>query len=178
MLKTYKILTPIIFCFLLIAGCKKDKLTITFNISDSFDFTLESGSIINLPIDILTPDVTTNSGGEFEQNDTRADKVQEIKLNELKLSITSPSGKTFSFLKDMEIFISADGLSEKLVASGYDIKSSSSVINLNCSTDNFAEYIKKESYKIRIKTVTRESPTQDVDMNCFLSFKVKAAPLK
>lgn len=178
MQKSYKFSTSLLLCFLLVAGCKKDKLTITFNITDSFDFTLESGSIINLPVEILTPDVTTNSGGEFEQNDTRADKVEEIKLNELKLLITSPSGKTFSFLKNIEIFISADGLAEKLVASGYDIKSSSSVINLNCSTDNFAEYIKKESYKIRVKTVTRESPTQDVDINCFLSFKVKAAPLK
>ena len=178
MMKSDKIFTSVLFCFLLISSCKKDKLTITFTISDSFNFTLESGSIINLPIEILTPDITTNSQTEFEQNDTRADKVEEIKLTELKLTISAPPGKTFSFLKNIELFISADGLSEKLVASSYDINSSSGVINLNCSGNNFAEYIKKESYTIRVKTVNKESLTQDVDINCFLSFKVKAAPLK
>jgi len=178
MLKYTKILFSLFFCFLLIAGCKKDKLTITFNITDNFDFTVKSGSVINLPIELLTPDITTNSESEFEQNDTRADKIKEINLNELKLTITSPSGKTFSFLKNLEIFISAEGNEEKLVASVYDVKSTSNTINLNCSQDNFAEYIKKASYKIRVKTVTRESLDQNININSFISFKVKAAPLK
>ena len=69
---------------LFLINCNKDKLGISFEINDSFDFTMESGSIINLPFDILTPDVTTNSAGEFEQNDTRADKIKEIKLLEKK----------------------------------------------------------------------------------------------
>lgn len=178
MVKCYKLFLTVFICLLLIASCKKDKLTITFNITDSFDFTLKSGSVINLPIELFTPDITTNSEGEFEQNDTRVDKIKQINLNELKLSITSPTGKTFSFLKNIEIFISAEGLDEKLLASAYDVSSSSSVISLNCTGEDIADYIKKNSYRVRVKTVTRESLTQDVDVNCFLSFKVKAAPLK
>jgi hypothetical protein len=178
MVKCYKLVLPVFICLLLITSCKKDRLTITFNVTDSFDFTVKSGSVINLPIELLTPDIATNSEGEFEQNDTRADKINEINLNELKLTITSPTGKTFSFLKSIEIFISAEGLIEKLLASAYDVNSSSSSLNLNCSGDDIAEYIKKDSYKVRVKTVTRESLTQDVAINSFLSFKVKAAPLK
>lgn len=160
------------------AGCKRDKLTIAFNITDSFDFTFNSGGIINLPFDILTPDITTNSESEFEQNDTRADKIKEIKLNELRMSITSPDGKTFSFLKSLEVFISAEGLPEKLVAYAYDINSTASVLNLDCSNENLADYIKKANYKVRVKTVCRETTSQNVDVNCFVLFRVKAAPLK
>ncbi len=163
---------------LFLINCNKDKLGISFEINDSFDFTMESGSIINLPFDILTPDVTTNSAGEFEQNDTRADKIKEIKLKDLILSITSPKGKTFSFLKSIEIYISADELPEILIASKYDISENVNSIRLTCTDTDLANYVKKDKYKVRVKSVTKESITEDRKINCAIRFAVKATPLK
>jgi hypothetical protein len=171
-LRTFFILSILFF------GCNKDDLTISFETSDNFNFTLASGSVINIPFELITPEIPTNSSNEFEQNDTRADKIEEIILKELKLSILSPSGKTFSFLKSIEIFVSAEGLPEVLMASKYDFSSNLTTLALDCSPNDMANYVKQERYKVRVKTVTRESTKEDIEVNCFIKFSVKAAPLK
>ena len=45
--------------------------------------------------------VTTNSSAEFENNKTKASLVKDVKIRSLKLSITDPSDKTFTFLKSI-----------------------------------------------------------------------------
>ncbi|MEO6356527.1 MAG: hypothetical protein ABIU77_11300, partial [Ferruginibacter sp.] len=92
-------------CFILvITGCKKNG--VSFTISNQVNFRVENTSPLNLPFEIATPDVTTNSSQEFQNNHTSSNLVKEVKLEELKLTITSPAGKTFSFLKTIKLFIS------------------------------------------------------------------------
>jgi len=62
----------------------------------------------SLPFEIPTPDITTNSEQELNNNNTKANLVKDVSLEELKLTIVSPSGKTFSFLKSVHIYISTN----------------------------------------------------------------------
>lgn len=82
---------------LFFAGCKKDGVGIRFKMDYETSFTVPSSNLLNLPFDLFTPDITTNSEAEFEANDTRKDKIQEIKLETLKLTITSPQGLNLIF---------------------------------------------------------------------------------
>ena len=85
---------------LFLSSCKK-KLT-EFQIHTSE--VVVSSSIGQLvPVSLNTPEMETNSEFKFESNNTRKDKVETIRLSELRLSITSPSNETFSFLNSMEI---------------------------------------------------------------------------
>ena len=86
------------------SSCNKDGIEINFKMDYNTNFTIESGGVINLPLEFFTPDITSNSEAEFEANDTRKDKIKEIKLESLRLSITSPDNQNFDFLKDIFLY--------------------------------------------------------------------------
>jgi len=153
-----------------------DKL-LTFDVSDSTTVTIDANPLpISSPVEIPTPDVTTNSESEFEQNDTKVELVKEIILKRLALTITSPSDKTFSFLKSIEIYISADGEDETKLAWNNDVQSDAQSIELETTTQALDSYVKKSSYKLRTEVTTRESLTQSVDIKIDFTFQVTADP--
>src|SRR5688500_6568530 len=104
-MKQLAIFSLILFCT---SSCKKIDDLLTFHISHETTFTLEGASPLDIPIPVQTPDITTNASQEFQNNDTRADLVKDIRLEEVKLSVVSPTGKTFSFLKTIQVFISTN----------------------------------------------------------------------
>ncbi len=169
--------TNIAVVLLLIAftGCKK--LSVNFAINNQTNFRVESSSPINLPFEMGTPDVTTNSSQQFGNNNTAANLIKEIKLEELKLSITNPSTKTFSFLKSIEIYISTNSNDEILLASLSNISSTAQSINLTTTTQDLSSYVKASSYKLRTSAVTKETVTQAIDIRADIKFKVKAGLL-
>src|SRR5687768_17482979 len=87
--------------FLLTTACKKTDELFTFFIEDEEDIFIDTP--FAFPINTLLPiqavPVTTNQSQEFSQNNTHADKVKNVSLDRLTLTITDPAGKTFSFLK-------------------------------------------------------------------------------
>jgi hypothetical protein len=88
----------------------------------------------------LTPEVTTNSSAEFENNNTKADLVKDVKLKELTLTITDPTAKTFSFLKSIHLYISTDSNDEIELAFKDDINSTSSTITLTTTAAKLDKY--------------------------------------
>ncbi|RXK59225.1 hypothetical protein ESA94_13875 [Lacibacter luteus] len=162
-------------CVVALTGCKK--LGVNFSIANQTNFRVESSSPINLPFEMGTPDVTTNSSQQFGNNNTAANLIKEIKLEELKLSITSPTSKTFSFLKSVEVYISTNSSNEILLASLDNIASTSQSISLTTTTQDLARYVKASSYKLRTRVITKETLTQAVDIRADIKFKVKAGLL-
>lgn len=140
-------------------------------------FTVESGNLVDIPFNVFTPDVTTNSEAEFEANDTRKDKVEEIKLNFLTLTILDPPSKTFSFLKHIYLYMRADGLDEILLASRENIDDNTQTLDLIIEDHNFAEYIKKDDFTLRVKAVTDQAIGQDTEIEADMQFAVKAKVL-
>lgn len=158
-------------------GCKT-KFTQFFIDYDSVA-TIPATIPVDVPFDVYTPDQTTNSTYEFQVNDTRKDKVQKITLEDLDISIISPEGETFSFLKDISVYISADGVPEKLIAYKYDIENSiGATINCDETKEDLQPYIKAENFTIRLETVTDEVITSDIDVNIYTNFFVDAKLLK
>lgn len=152
-----------------------DKL-LTFTISDSTSIKIESGLPIGTPFEFTTPEVTSNSSSEFENNNTKADLVKEVTLKDLKLTITDPSDKNFSFLKSVRIYISTDANDEIELAYLEDINTTNNTIELNPTAAKLDKYVKASSYKIRTKAVTKESITKDITMKADLRFNVTADP--
>lgn len=173
-MKTKLPITAILFVVIL-SGCKK--LGVNFAINHQANFRVESSAPLNLPFEVGTPDVTTNSSQQFENNNTAANLIKEIKLEELKLTIINPNSKTFSFLKSVQVFISTDNSDEIELASLDNIVSTAQTISLNCTTQNLDKYVKATSYKLRTRVVTKETLAQAVDIRTDLKFKVKAGIL-
>lgn len=173
-MKTKILFLAVVLCAI-ISGC--NKAGVNFLISNQADFRIEGSSPLNLPFEMGTPDVTTNSSQEFQNNNTASNLIKEVKLEELKLTITSPSGKTFSFLKSVQIFISTTSTDEIELASLDNIATTATSISLTTSTQNLDKYVKASSYKLRTRVVTKETLTQPVDIRAAIKFRIKASPL-
>jgi len=173
-MKTKVILSVLLIGIVLTISCKK---LLTFDISDSTTTTIDANILpFQLPVELPTPDVTTNSENEFAQNDTKVELVKEIILKKLVLTITSPNDKTFSFLKSIEIYISADGEDEMKLAWNDDVQSDAKSIELETTNSALDKYVKKDKYKLRTKVVTKETLTQSVDIKIDFTFQVTADP--
>ena len=167
-----QIIFLIIFSFLLL-GCK-NKLT-HFNLDENFEATIPSSSPVDLPFTIYTTEQTTNSEAEFESNDTRKDKIEQIILEELSIRITNPQGEDFSFLNSLEIYLSSTNQAEEKVAYLNDIPQSvGDEINCNVVGQDLQKFVKDDKIKIRLVTVTDEIITQDIDVNIYTNFFVDA----
>lgn len=158
-----------------INSCKEvDKLT-HFNMDYNSSVTIPSTIGINLPFDIYSPDIKTNSTETFEVNNTNKDLVEEAQLTDLSMTITSPTGNDFSFLKSIEIYLSADGLDEIKVAWNDQINGENkNTISLETSSENLEEYIKKDEIKLKVTTVTDEVILRDYDIDINSNFYIDA----
>lgn len=162
--------------FLLTISCNEVDKLLTFTISDETSFKVDAGSSLNIPFEIPTPDVTTNSTTEFNNNNTNVDLVKDVKLDELKLTITDPADKTFSFVKSVHMYISTNSSDEIELAYQDNISSTTNTLNLTCTTEKLDKYIKAQSYKIRTSVTIRETLTKEVTIKARMSFKVTADP--
>lgn len=166
----------IVLIALTASGCKAiDKLTqfdIDYNSSLVY---AASGLPINLPVTITSPDVTTNAEEEFAINDTRKDKVESIKLTQALLTITSPQGETFSFLKDIDVYLVADGLPEVLIAHKNNIPNTvGGQLELDLESVELKEYIKKDAFRLKVTSTTDETIVSDVHVDVYTKFYVDA----
>jgi hypothetical protein len=178
----YKSIKGLIGFFLLVVfislcQCSKVNELLTFFISDQTTLRIENTAPVNLPFEVPTPEISTNSNQKFENNHTSANLVKDIKLNELRLTITNPVNKTFSFLKSIQVYISTTQNDEILLAHHDNVPADVSMIALITTQEKLDHYIKSDSYKLRTKIITRETFTQAIDVQVDLKFKVTASGL-
>ncbi|WP_289666059.1 hypothetical protein [Flavobacterium panacagri] len=171
-----KFIALTVFLSIFLSSCNTVDDLLSFNISNSTSIKIQSTSPINLPSEIITPEVTTNSSAEFENNKTKASLVKDVKIRSLKLSISDPSDKTFTFLKSVHIFISTTNSDEIELAYQDNINVSTNSIDLICTDKKLDQYIKADSYKIRTQVTLKETLTKDVTVKADMKFRVTADP--
>lgn len=161
-----------------ILSCDKAKDLLKFEIEHSSSFEIQSSfTPFDPPFAVPTPDVTTNAEQKFENNNTNASLVKDIKLKSLDLDISDPADKTFSFLKEVYIYISTDSTDEILVASKTDIPKDAKEISLETTDKSLDKYVKSESYNLSTEIVTREVISKDITVDLDLVFQVTADPI-
>ncbi len=177
MIMKYKIAYIVLLLAVVFSSCKKIDELLTFYVEDQTEIVIESSLPISLPLEIPTPDITTESEEEFSNNGTNANLVKDVYLSSFKLSITSPEGKTFSFLKSIHIYIRTNDSDEIELAYKDDISSDARVINLTTSGNRLDKYLKADGYKLRTEVTTREILAEDISILVDMRFKVTADPL-
>ncbi|MEO9662264.1 MAG: hypothetical protein ABJL43_17740 [Maribacter dokdonensis] len=172
MIKKY--ISIICLCAIFSSCDKLDELT-KFDMEYSQRATIPSSAGIDLPFDVFTPEMETNSESTFEVNDTRKDLIEEIKLTELELVVISPDTADFSFLNSIEVYISADDLEEIRIAYLEEVpEDAGNVITLDTSDADLKEYIKKDQFSLRLNTVTDELMSTDHELEVNSTFFVDA----
>lgn len=167
----FALLLPLFF-----TSCDAIDDLLSFTISNEASIQIKSTSPINLPTEIITPDVTTNSSSEFSNNKTKASLVKDVKLKSLRLSITNPDGKTFAFLKSIHLYISTTDSDEIELAYQDNINETTNMIDLISTDAKLDQYIKADKYKIRTQVTLKETLTKDVTVKADMKFNVTADP--
>lgn len=148
---------------------------ITFYVEDSVETTIESSIPINLPFNLPIIPVTTTATQEYKNNKTTPELIQEVNMDILKITVTSPSNEDVSILKSIHIYIKkSDDSGKKEVAYLDVVNSSDKSIELICKDVNLVEYLREESYKIDTEVEVKEYLLHDVDIRIDLKFKVIA----
>lgn len=147
----------------------------TFKVDHSVDVVIPSQVGVNLPFNINSPEVETNSEATFASEGTSTKHVRSIQMEELKFSIVSPSSANFDFLNEIEVFISATGMSEVRVAYKTDIPETN-LKSFFCDIEevNLKDYISKENFSLRVRTVTDQMIFQDIQVRIDQKYKVRA----
>ncbi len=157
-----------------ISSCDKvDELT-KFDLEYNSKVVIPASAGIDLPFNVFTPEMETNSESKFEVNDTRKDLIEEIKLTELQMVITSPTDADFSFLNSIEVYISAEGLDEIKIAEKEVEENVGSTLDVDVLDIDLKEYIKKDEFNLRLNTVTDEVINTDHEIDVNSTFFVDA----
>jgi hypothetical protein len=142
----------ILICSVL-SSCKKLDEYTKFEMDFNEKTVIPSSTGVNLPFNVFSPDIETDSENTFAINDTRKDLIEEIHLTQLDLRLTSPSNSDFSFLESISIFISAEGLSELKIAWKDEVDpNTDDTLILDIADDDLQEYIKKKLIPPQITT--------------------------
>ncbi len=156
-------------------GCKKLASLTQFNLNYDTQVTIPKTLGIDLPINVVTPPVTTNSSSQFEVNNTSKNLIDSINLTQLRLTIPETETVTFDFLKNIEISISANGLPDKKIAWLEDIpRSGLKTIELDVAPGDLKGYIIQDSFTLKTKTTTRELISHDTQVLVHCRFFVDA----
>jgi hypothetical protein len=165
----------IVFLFVVFFGsCKKLEQLVTFTITNESNITINSSSPVNLPFNVISPNVTTNSSQQIKNNNSDVNLVKDIRLESLQLTITNPASQTFDFLQSIHIYISTNSSNEIELAYLDNIPPSVNTIGLISTQQKLDSYVKANSYNLRTEVVTKQILTQNVDIKIDSKFKVTA----
>lgn len=156
-------------------GCKAlNKLTqfyINYNTSYTYHNTLPP----DVPDSINTPDIVTNIDQEVAINESRKDLIQSAKLSTMKLAIPVEYGTGFSFLKSVDLYISAKGQPKTLVAYKHNITDQvGNELNLDLTDVELKNYIKNDTITLSITSTTDQFLNRDVQVNVAIKFFIDA----
>jgi hypothetical protein len=173
-MKKLLLLAPLVL-FLVLVGCKKLDKLLTFNVDVTQSVTIP-GFFVGAQLPPVS--VTTNSAESFRNNKTSREKVKDVYLNKMVLTVTSPSGATFDFLEKIDIFINTPGANNKiLLANLQAVPRGTSIITLVPTTAKLDEYLKAEKYELTVDAKLTGFSNNDFTVRSDATFKVTADPL-
>jgi len=160
------------------SGCKKKVKSIPIELSFSTPFPTPEIDVVDSLLVLETFSFPTAIEDAMRSQNTTKDKLEEAVLENMEMTIVHPQNVNFNFLKQIEVYMKADGLPEKLSASLLDIPMTElRTIFLNSSGESMHEYLKKDEVQLVIKMVLRAPMKSGTLINIKTKYKGKAGVL-
>lgn len=159
----------------LFASCSKEDKIAQLTVTDRVEYKIEAGIAVNTPVEIYTPPIFSDANRELSLNNTKAELVRSVSLQEFRMVITQPFGGSWNFLKDIEVFIDADQLPEKRIAFETNLTDQiNAILLLKPDQVELAEYLKKGAYIIKTRITTDKELNNDVNVQITSKYVVGA----
>ena len=174
-MKNIYVLSVIFFLAAGIVGCDTLNRLTQFNMTINSEWVFQSTLNLNLPIDLIVPDIGTNASSTFEGEGTVADLVEDIQLEALIIQLTSPNTEDFSFLESLEVYIQTEGQIEQRIAFAEVISDNvGNTLELDVESVNLTAYVASDTFSLRFNSVIDEIVTQDMTIAIAATFMVDA----
>lgn len=165
----------IVLSVFLLTSCKLIDGWTQFEVKYSSTVTLPQDLDINKSEDVYPSVITANLKAKVEKEGSDMDKIESVKLTDLILKITSPSGKDFQFLNSAELHINAEGLDEIKVAWNDDVPETvGDKLSLSTSSKDLTDYLVKDVVTLRLNTVLNQGIKEDYKIGIDVTFLVDA----
>ncbi|MBF9239230.1 hypothetical protein I2I05_17635 [Hymenobacter sp. BT683] len=173
-MKKILLLAPLVL-LLVFVGCKKIDKLLTFNVDVTQSVTIP-GYFVGAQLAPVS--VTTKSEDSFRNNKTSRDKVKDVYLDKMVLTVTNPSGANFDFLEKINVYINTPGDNNKiLLANLQAVPLSTNIINLEPTKVKLDEYLKSDKYELTVETKLRGFSPTEFTVRSDATFRVTASPL-
>jgi hypothetical protein len=159
--------------FIFMGGCLEKLTTVNFDYTTEAVFNTESH---DAPGDYDLGETTLTSGlkEELSKNGTDIDNLDELMLKSAEVVIENPS-QNFDNISKLELYISADGSPEIIIASSNPVpKGANSVALTVNSTENLMNYIKATTFSYRIAGTTT-GKLEPMKLTAKAIWKIKAS---
>ncbi|MBT9392024.1 hypothetical protein KLP40_02505 [Hymenobacter sp. NST-14] len=175
-MKKILFLAPLLVALALLGSCKKILDLLEFNVEDSQTIVIPKTIPFGQFFPLSPVAVPSSSQSTYAKNGTSADYVQDVTLEKLDLTITSPTGQNFDFLKRIEIYISTDarGSDKVLLASLNPVPTGVTSISLTPANQKLDLFLRADSYTLITNVEVVKPLGQDVTIRADERFKVKA----
>ena len=171
-------LTLLVFLLLGAGSCKKIASLLSFQVSDSSSFTVPGTPYVPPGVTLNIPGVSvpTTAQSTYKNNNTSADYVQDVTLDQLTLTVTNPSTQNFDFLKSISIYIATDatGSNKVLLASLASVPTGQTSISLTPTGNKLDQYLKGSSYTLTTTAELAQTLRQNTDVRADSRFNVHA----
>ncbi len=159
------------------AACKKLKQALNITITVPYDDVV---TVAGLPGDPHVPgtglkeslpliSIPTNSEEILEDNESAVDLVTSVKLSKLNVAMLLPSNQDFSVMDSVWIYLSANGVSERLAAYNYNVPDTGRTIELTTADIDLMDVFVADTMRVRIEGFF----VKDVSRSNTLKFDMK-----
>tara|TARA_B110000046_G_scaffold103764_1_gene111290 strand:+ start:95 stop:613 length:519 start_codon:yes stop_codon:yes gene_type:complete len=156
-----------------VASCNTDEDT-EFTIAYSEVFELPATFGIEYPTSTDLISVETESEDRFEENLTTSDLLNTARLSNMQISMTGPTGTDLEFVDQVNIFISANGLSEIKVASIDGAGTNDVLLQAELEVIDVKEYLKLPTVLFRVEYSSDAFSNQDRECVLNVRFTINA----
>lgn len=93
--------------------------------------------------------MATNSKQYVGESGSTADLVKHAKMIKISANMLQPGGANFDFMDTVRMYVSAQGLEEKLIGYKYGIPKGTQQLDLDVDSVNLKEYFLKDTMYVR-----------------------------
>ncbi len=173
-----RIVAVLSLAIICLASCKKADKVAQFTVTDKTELKIVAGAAAQSPFDLYTPPVFSQASKELTFNNSKVEMLESVILKEFRMVISQPLGKSWEFLKNIEVYIDADQLPEKKIAFEAEIPDHiNTTLLLKTEDVQLTEYLKKGTYIIKTRLITDQDIAQDIDVIITTKFAVDAKVL-
>jgi hypothetical protein len=157
-------------------SCKKIGKLKEFDLRYTHEVTIpSSSSLISLPIDIRTPETTTDTKEDYKNEGTTSKLIERVTLTDLTLTVKAPSNGNFDFLNSIDIYLASPNHEEVLVASKYNIPEDGlTSLSLDARDLDLKGFLQDDTFSLRFKITTDRAVAYDLTIQSEETFRVKA----